>query len=299
MAQYTAALKTEPNNAELLASIATNQFWRGRTDSAVASMERANALDPRSPERAFGLGRAYEFAKRYPAAVAAYDRAIALAPDQYHAYYDKARTLISWQGDVAGARAAMQQAEARIGRLELVKKMCVACFDWTGPLAAGRRLRARARPARARRFLHPRRRQLLLGGCTRTRRGSSSSGWYAPGRASQTSTTTWASSTPGWGGCRMRRGNTRDMRSCAAPTPTRCGCGPTAATTGRGCGCCWPIRRGARLARGGAGRHHLSAHHPGRTAGEPPLGAAQGQSKVRRPDRRELGAGFAIGRDIG
>jgi eukaryotic-like serine/threonine-protein kinase len=136
MAQYAAALKTEPNNAELLASIATNQFWRGRTDSALASMERANALDPRSPQRALGLGRAYEFAKRYPAAVAAYDRAIALAPDQYHAYYDKARTLISWQGDVAGARAAMQQAEARIGRLEFVKKMCVACFDWTGPLAA-------------------------------------------------------------------------------------------------------------------------------------------------------------------
>jgi TolB-like protein/cytochrome c-type biogenesis protein CcmH/NrfG len=136
MAQYAAALKTQPNNAELLASIATNQFWRGRTDSALANMERANALDPRSPQRALGLGRAYEFARRYPAAVAAYDRAIALAPDQYHAYFDKARTLLSWRGDVAGARAVMQEAEARIGRVEFVKKMCVACFDWTGPLAA-------------------------------------------------------------------------------------------------------------------------------------------------------------------
>jgi eukaryotic-like serine/threonine-protein kinase len=136
MAQYAAALKTQPNNAELLASIAVNQFWRGKADSALANMERANALDPRSPQRALGLGRAYEFSKRYPEAVAAYDRAITLAPDQYHAYFDKSRTLLSWRGDVAGARAVMQQAETRIGRLEFVKKMCVACFDWTGPLAA-------------------------------------------------------------------------------------------------------------------------------------------------------------------
>jgi tetratricopeptide (TPR) repeat protein len=136
MTQYAAALKTEPNNAELLASIATNQFWRGLGDSAQANMERANTLDPRSPQRALGLGRVYEFRRKYSAAVAAYDRAIALAPDQYHAYFDKGRALLSWQGDVAGARAAMQEAEARIGRLEFVKKMCLACFDWTGPLAA-------------------------------------------------------------------------------------------------------------------------------------------------------------------
>ena len=135
MAQYAAALKTQPNNAELLASIAVNQFWRGQRDSALANIERANTLDPRSPERALGLGRAYEASRRYPEAVAAYDRAITLAPDQYHAYFDKARTLLSWRGDTAGARAVMQQAETRIGRLEFVKKMCVACFDWTGPLA--------------------------------------------------------------------------------------------------------------------------------------------------------------------
>ena len=136
MVQYATALKTEPNNAELLASIASNQFWRGQRDSALATIERANALDPRSPQRALQLGRAYESSRRYPDAVAAYDRAIALAPDQYHAYYDKARTLLSWRGDTTGARAVMQEAEARIGRLEFVRKMCVACFDWTGPLAA-------------------------------------------------------------------------------------------------------------------------------------------------------------------
>ncbi len=135
MAQFAVALKTDPNNPELLQSIAVNQFWRGRKDSALANIERANAIDPRSPERALALARTYEFSRRFPDAVTAYDRAIALAPDQYHAYYEKARTLLVWKGDVPGARAVMQQAEARIGRVEFVKKMCVACFDWTGPLA--------------------------------------------------------------------------------------------------------------------------------------------------------------------
>lgn len=59
-------------------------------------------LDPRSPQRALGLGRVYEFRLSYPAAVAAYDRAIALAPDQYHAYFDKARTLLSWRATWRG-----------------------------------------------------------------------------------------------------------------------------------------------------------------------------------------------------
>jgi hypothetical protein len=35
---------------------------------------------------------------------------------------------------VAGARRTMAEAEARIGRVEFVRKMCVACFDWAGPL---------------------------------------------------------------------------------------------------------------------------------------------------------------------
>ncbi len=135
MAQYSIALKTEPNNAELLAAIGWNQWWRGVRDSSIANMERASTLDPRSPERALAIARIYAFSGSYAKAVSDFDRAIALAPDQYHAYFDKARTLLVWRGDVDAARKVMQEAETRIGRVEFVKKMCVACFDWSGPLA--------------------------------------------------------------------------------------------------------------------------------------------------------------------
>ncbi|HEU5169329.1 MAG TPA: protein kinase [Gemmatimonadales bacterium] len=136
MVEYTAALRIDPRNPELLASVAWNQWVRGRRDSAVANIERATALDPRSAERALDAGQIYGSVGRYADALNALDRAIALAPDQYHAYWDKASVLIVWRGDVAGARRTMQEAEARIGKVEFVRKMCVACFDWTGPLAA-------------------------------------------------------------------------------------------------------------------------------------------------------------------
>jgi serine/threonine-protein kinase len=136
MERYAAALRRDPRNPELLGSVAQNQWLRGRRDSAVINMEHAAALDPRSPERALGMGEAYIGVGRYADATRAFERAIALAPDQYFAYFGKAQALLLGRGDVDGARATMHQAESRIGKVEFVRKMCVACFDWTGPLAA-------------------------------------------------------------------------------------------------------------------------------------------------------------------
>jgi serine/threonine-protein kinase len=135
-ARYVAALSRDPRNPELLAAYGFNQWVRGYRDSAVTTLERATALDPRSAERALWMAEGYTASGRYADAVRSYDRAIDLAPDQYFAYFNKAQALLIWRGDVDGARATMQQAEARIGKVEFVKKMCVACFDWTGPLAA-------------------------------------------------------------------------------------------------------------------------------------------------------------------
>ena len=134
--EYRTALRLQPGNSEVLSAIALQLWDQGFRDSALATMVRAAALDPRDPQRQLQLGHAFNGARRYPAADSAYDRAIAIAPDQYHAYFSKARNLLAWKGDVAGARRVMAEAEARIGKVEFVRKMCVACFDWTGPLAA-------------------------------------------------------------------------------------------------------------------------------------------------------------------
>ncbi|MGH7703721.1 MAG: hypothetical protein ACREMO_11540, partial [Gemmatimonadales bacterium] len=135
-AEYAKALTLDPNNAELLASLAWEQVFRGQRDSALATMGRAVALDPRSAEQALSHADLVSSELRYAKADSLFDRALTLAPDQYHAYWDKAQNLIDWKGDVEGARRVMRQAEERIGKVEFVKKMCVACFDWPGPLAA-------------------------------------------------------------------------------------------------------------------------------------------------------------------
>ncbi|HUF36147.1 MAG TPA: protein kinase [Gemmatimonadales bacterium] len=134
--EFETALRLQPGNSEVLSAIAFELWDRGLRDSAVATMVRAAALDPRDPQRQLQLANSLGGTRRYPQADSAYDRAIALAPDQYHAYFNKARNLIFWRGDVAAARRVMAEAEARIGKVEFVRKMCVACFDWAGPLAA-------------------------------------------------------------------------------------------------------------------------------------------------------------------
>jgi serine/threonine-protein kinase len=135
MSEYERALKIDPNNAEVLGQVGYNLWFRGRRDSSIATMTRAVALDPRSPDQALGLARAMFAVKRYDAADSAYVRAIELAPDQYHAYFERAGVQLVSRGDVAAARRVMHDAETRIGKVEFVKKLCVQCFDWTGPLA--------------------------------------------------------------------------------------------------------------------------------------------------------------------
>ena len=135
-AELATALRLQPGNAEVLIAVAYDRWGSGLRDSALATMIRAAALDPRDAEMQGSLGEAYGAVRRYPEADSAYARAIALAPEQYHAYFGRARSLLWWKGDVAGARRIMAEAESRIGKAEFVRKMCVACFDWAGPLAA-------------------------------------------------------------------------------------------------------------------------------------------------------------------
>ena len=135
VAEYERALKIDPNNSEVLGELAYNLWYRGLRDSSLAAVTRAVALDPRSPRQALTLARALWALKRFDAADSAYVRAIELAPDQYHAYFERAGIQLAWRGDVAAARRVMHEAETRIGKVEFVKKLCVQCFDWTGPLA--------------------------------------------------------------------------------------------------------------------------------------------------------------------
>jgi tetratricopeptide (TPR) repeat protein len=81
----------------------------GRHDEALADLERAARLDPRSPGLAFGRYRIYFDLRRYDEAQAAMDQARSLMPIGLSVIHEQA-WLRAAMGDLPGARRALASA---------------------------------------------------------------------------------------------------------------------------------------------------------------------------------------------
>ena len=106
LAAYAAGRRLAPDNAELLTSVAGAERALGRGADVVRSLEAAAALDPRSPRTARTLAGALLWARRYPAARAAADRALALAPADPSMLQYRVMVPLA-EGDLAGARRVL------------------------------------------------------------------------------------------------------------------------------------------------------------------------------------------------
>jgi TolB-like protein/Flp pilus assembly protein TadD len=112
-------LKAAPGNAELLTAATLAEQSLGRWDAALKHLERAGALDPRSPVTARRLAQTLIRLKRYPEAIAAADRGLALAPANLDLLENKAMAYLA-QGDFAGAQAVIRSAPAEVEPTALV-----------------------------------------------------------------------------------------------------------------------------------------------------------------------------------
>jgi tetratricopeptide (TPR) repeat protein len=112
-------LKAAPANAELLTSATLAEQSLGRWDAALKHLERAGALDPRSPVTARRLAQTLIRLKRYPEAIAAADRGLALAPANLDLLENKAMAYLA-QGDFAGAQTVIRSAPAEVEPTALV-----------------------------------------------------------------------------------------------------------------------------------------------------------------------------------
>jgi serine/threonine protein kinase len=88
----------DPDIFNLLQLVAKRQ---GRWDDAVASIRTLCELRPTNARDQEYLGDTLQFLRRYPEALAAYDRAIYLAPDESVYALGRARLLLLWKGDLA------------------------------------------------------------------------------------------------------------------------------------------------------------------------------------------------------
>ncbi|HEX6668830.1 MAG TPA: hypothetical protein VF061_04700, partial [Gemmatimonadales bacterium] len=96
-------LRVAPNNSDLLAAAASQEQTLGRFQAAVARLERAFAIDPRSSAISRRLGYAFMVLRRYPEAKIAFERGMALAPGNPTILQNMALMALA-QGDVEAVR---------------------------------------------------------------------------------------------------------------------------------------------------------------------------------------------------
>jgi tetratricopeptide (TPR) repeat protein len=145
----------------------------GRLDAAVARLNRAEAIDPRSLAVAEYLGVALYLQRRWAEARRAFDRALSLVPTDLGVLEFRLSTFLS-EGDLEGARRALTETPPEVDRSQLAAILAEhdlfwlldrptrdrvlvaspAAFDgdrgrWGVTLAEGHRLQGNTRLARA------------------------------------------------------------------------------------------------------------------------------------------------------
>jgi TolB-like protein/Flp pilus assembly protein TadD len=103
-------LEEVPNDVDAVSAVAYIHRRQGRLDEAAAGMERGARLDPQNTELIANLASTLAASRRFEDAIAATDRALAIAPDQGSHYAQKAGFLANWKGETAEARAALGRA---------------------------------------------------------------------------------------------------------------------------------------------------------------------------------------------
>jgi tetratricopeptide (TPR) repeat protein len=107
--QFTLGLKTDPNDATLLTAMAIAERVLGRWDDALKHAEQAAKLDPRSVRTARQVARMLHDTRRDPEALVAWDRALALAPDNLAIIQGKVGSWLSL-GRLDSARVVIATA---------------------------------------------------------------------------------------------------------------------------------------------------------------------------------------------
>jgi serine/threonine-protein kinase len=116
--QFTLGLRVAPHNAELLSYAGLTEQFLGRWGAALEHFREASALDPRSPAAARTLAWAHFLLRRYPEALAAADRALALDPNSN--LFELKAMIHLGRGDLPGARAVVRAALKQVDPATLV-----------------------------------------------------------------------------------------------------------------------------------------------------------------------------------
>ena len=102
------ALRLAPGDADALRALALAEQELGRWEASLSLLERAQPLDPRSVQTLSRLGRTLLWMRRYPKALASFDRALALEPSEIEAVEGRAMVHLA-MGDLAKAQELLRE----------------------------------------------------------------------------------------------------------------------------------------------------------------------------------------------
>ena len=117
--EYAEGLRRSPSDVDLLTAAALNQQSLGQWDSALVALGRSATLDPRSITTGRRLGLTLLRLRRYPEALAATDRTLALAPDNFAVIENRAMIELA-RGDLSAARSVVATSATRTDPTALV-----------------------------------------------------------------------------------------------------------------------------------------------------------------------------------
>jgi serine/threonine-protein kinase len=108
-----------PTDPRLLRNSGITELTLGRWEAALAHLQQAQTLDPRSGSAAGNLTRTLLLLRRYPEARVAAERALVLAPTNLPLIINKAMISLA-QGDLAGARVVLDATPKEVDPAVLV-----------------------------------------------------------------------------------------------------------------------------------------------------------------------------------
>ena len=136
-AEFARALELNPGHAPSRQWYAMYLASRGRVDAALTEMTRALELDPLSLIIQSGIGRILHFAGRTHEAIHQYEHVLQTNPDFAQARIDLALSLMA-RKEIAAARAELDRAEERLGRVSTIVLLRACCDAGDGRTADAR-----------------------------------------------------------------------------------------------------------------------------------------------------------------
>lgn len=114
--EFNTALKLKPNNSNVYYGMAAVMRRQGNMRGSVDAFKKSVNGNPRAADIIRQLAETQTLLRDYQEADANYDKALEMTPDVTVIYWEKARNLILWKGDIASAARVIETGK-RLGKV--------------------------------------------------------------------------------------------------------------------------------------------------------------------------------------